>query len=315
MAVKTWILAGVSIDDYILTPGHSCWKRADLVNVPDILKYSQKVIPESGIQIYENNIGVLVVLMPYSEFESIEQMNSDYYSEDKLSIYNKVYRMSLLSVNGMYSKKISDFDWVMPIIEGELNLQENRCVLQGVGTDNKAFVSLIDCSMIYTSIRQISDFIHYICNKKRLTKYQRWQLAYYQMAVQIIENPKVFLTNQEEISICNELYHCWQIDENIKAVISNINQAVVLFSFLSNYEENEEDDLLSCFLTFFGIVVGLEAIYNLFAAIFENVNQLFKLTFLALIAISVITFGVIFVQKVSKKQMEKREFRRKTNKK
>ena len=314
MAVSAWILAGVTINDHIIPAEESCWKRSDLVNVPDIIKYTQTIQEESAIHFYVNNIGALVALIPYGKFNSFDEMNSDYYSEAPDSLYSSVYGGAVTNVNHLYQLKLTDFDWVMPVMEGDLQLQENFCIIPGIGTDSKAFVSLIDCSIIYTSIRQISDFVHFICNKKKLTKYQRWQLAYYQMSVQTIENPKVFLTNKEETAICSELYKKWQIEDNITALINNTNQAVTLFSFLSNYEENEENDLFSSFLTFFGIVVGLEAIYNLFAALFTNVNQWFKIIFVSIIAIVVIAFGAIFAQKAIKKHIEKTEFRRKTRK-
>ena len=314
MAVSAWILAGVTINDHIIPAEESCWKRSDLVNVPDIIKYTQTIQEGSAIHFYVNNIGALVALIPYGKFNSFNEMNSDYYSEAPDSLYSSVYGGAVTNVNHLYQLKLTDFDWVMPVMEGDLQLQENFCIIPGIGTDSKAFVSLIDCSIIYTSIRQISDFVHFICNKKKLTKYQRWQLAYYQMSVQTIENPKVFLTNKEETAICSELYKKWQIEDNITALINNTNQAVTLFSFLSNYEENEENDLFSSFLTFFGIVVGLEAIYNLFAALFTNVNQWFKIIFVSIIAIVVIAFGAIFAQKAIKKHIEKTEFRRKTRK-
>jgi len=314
MAVSAWILAGVTINDHIIPAEESCWKRSDLVNVPDIIKYTQTIQEGSAIHFYVNNIGALVALIPYGKFNSFDEMNSDYYSEAPDSLYSSVYGGAVTNVNHLYQLKLTDFDWVMPVMEGDLQLQENFCIIPGIGTDSKAFVSLIDCSIIYTSIRQISDFVHFICNKKKLTKYQRWQLAYYQMSVQTIENPKVFLTNKEETAICSELYKKWQIEDNITALINNTNQAVTLFSFLSNYEENEENDLFSSFLTFFGIVVGLEAIYNLFAALFTNVNQWFKIIFVSIIAIVVIAFGAIFAQKAIKKHIEKTEFRRKTRK-
>ena len=315
MAVNTWILAGVTINDHILTAEESCWKRSDLVNVPDIIKYTQTIQEETSIHFYLNNIGALVALIPYGKFKSLGAMNSDYYSDTPNSIYSTVYKDALANLNHVYQLKLTDFDWVMPVLEGKLQLQENFCIIPEVGTDSKAFVSLIDCSIIYTSIRKISDFVHFICNKKKLTKYQRWQLAYYQMSVQTIENPKIFLTNKEEISICSELYQKWQIEDNITALINNTNQAVALFSFLSNYEDNEENDLFSSFLTFFGIVVGLEAIYNLFAALFENIGLWFRVTFVSIIAAVVVSFGIIFARKAVKKLIEKREFMQKTSSK
>lgn len=314
MAVKTWMLAGVSVDDHIFSAGDSCWKRADLVNVPDMIRYSHVFLDESQMHVYENNIGVVVALIFYGNFPSFEAMQADYYSSAPASRYTEVYNKALTAVNRLYHTDLPDFDWVIPVVEGDLQVLENYCSIPEVGTESKAFVSLIDCSIIYTSIRRISDFVHFICNKKKLTKYQRWQLAYYQISVRTVESPKIFLTNKEEIAICTDLYRCWQIDDNVNAVISNIDQAITLFSFLSGYEESEDSDLFSSFLTFFGIIVGLEAIYNLCAALFVNIHQWMKTTFVVIIAVVVLSFGAIFMRKAIKKYLERREFKRKTGK-
>ncbi len=313
MAVKVWLLGGVAVNDNIVDPVESCWKRPDLVNVPDILKYTEDKYENDRIRLYKNNIGIVIVMIRYADFENIDDMNADYYEEKTDSTYSQCYDSAITLINQKnFANKIVDLDWVIPVLEGEFDVQESICTIPHIGEDCKEYVSLIDNSFIYTSIRHISDFVHYICNRKKLTKYQRWQLAYYQMAVQTIESPKVFLTNKDEIEMSIRFYDCWQINDNIRAVINNTNQAVTLFTFLSNCEENDEDDLFSSFLTFFGIVVGLEAIYNLFLALFNDLNQWFKIVFVTLIAITVLIFGCIFVQKVFKKTMENREFKRKT---
>ena len=314
MAVKTWILGALSVADHILDSGPSCWNRPDLVNVPDMLRYSQK--QSNGSYVYENNIGIVIVLTPYAEFETFEDMDKDYYSESGDSIYNSAYQKMIDTINECYpNQKALDVDWVIPLSEGELEFNENYCKLKDIGEESKAYVSVIDCSMIYTSIQHIADFVHYICRQKSLTKYQRWQLAYYQMAVQAIENPNVYLTNKDETLMYKELYSCWKIGERMKALIEHLNQAVTLFSFLSNYEENEENDLFSSFLTFFGIVVGLEAIYNLWVTLFLDIRNGLSIIFVSIIAIVVVWFGVIFFKKALKKSIEKKEFYLKTNSK
>ncbi len=313
MAVKAWLLGGVAVNDNIVDPVESCWKRQDLVNVPDILKYTENKYENDSIRVYENNVGVVIMMIRYADFEKVEDMNEDYYGDQSDSIYSRCYNSAVTLINQNHTaNKIVDLDWVIPVLEGDFDVQESICTIPHIGEDCKEYVSLIDSSVIYTSIRHISDFVHYICNRKKLTKYQRWQLAYYQMAVQTIESPKVFLTNKDEIEMSIRFYECWQINDNIRAVINNTNQAVTLFTFLSNCEENDEDDLFSSFLTFFGIVVGLEAIYNLFFALFTDLNQWFKIVFVALIAITVFIFGGVFAHKVVKKAMENREFKRKT---
>ncbi len=318
MDLNSWLLCGIAINNNIYPPNESCWKHPDLVNVPDILRYTQKIDENSGAHIYENGIGVVIVLMPYAHFDSYEKLSEDYYREGE-TIYSRQYENAVRLVNtlGLSEDNVADFDWVMPVMEGSRDFQENYCRLSGIGTDSKEYVGLIDCAMIYTSVRHMANFVRYICNQKRLTKYQRWQLAYYQMAMEAIEAPKVYLTNKDEIVIYTELYECWRIKDNIEVLINNTNQTVSLFSFLSNSENNEDNSLFSSFLTFFGIIVGLEAIYNLFVAIFSDASHLivFKIVFSIIIALTVVIFGIILFRKLRKKYRENKEFKNKTGRK
>ena len=319
MEINSWLVCGVAINNNIYSPKESCWKHPDLVNVPDILRYTREVDEESRAQIYENGIGVVVVLMPYAYFDCYEKLSEDYYKEEDESIYSHQYAMAISIINriALPEERIKDFDWVMPIMEGERDFQEDYCCLSGIGTDSKEFVGLIDCSIIYTSVRHMANFIRDICTQKKLTKFQRWQLAYYQMAMQAIEAPKVYLTNKEEITIYTKLYECWRIKDNMEVLINNTNQAVSLFSFLSSSESSEDNSLFSSFLTFFGIIVGLEAIYNLLVAIFSDAAHLdiFKIVFSVIIVLAVVIFGVILFRGIRKKYHENKEFKEKTGRK
>ena len=318
MEINSWLVCGIAISNNIYPPKESCWKHPDLVNVPDILRYTRDVDEKSGAQIYENGIGVVVVLMPYAYFDCYEKLSEDYY-KDYESIYSQQYATAVSIINriALPENQITDFDWVMPIMEGERDFQEDYCCLSGIGTDSKEFVGLIDCSIIYTSFRHMANFVRDICNQKKLTKFQRWQLAYYQMAMQAIEAPKVYLTNKEEITIYTKLYECWRIKDNMEVLINNTNQAVSLFSFLSSSESSEDNSLFSSFLTFFGIIVGLEAIYNLLIAIFSDAAHLdvFKIVFSVFIVLAVVIFGVILFRGIRKKYHENKEFKEKTGRK
>lgn len=319
MDINSWLVCGIAVNDNIYSAKEPCWQHPDLVNVPDILRYTQTVDEESGAFIFENGIGVVVVLMPYSYFDSYETLKKDYYSSEDATVYLRQYSAAVELVNrrALSEEKVLDFNWVMPIMEGPRDFKEEYCCLSGIGTNSKEFVGLIDCSMIYTSVRHMANFIRYICNQKKLTKYQRWQLAYYQMAMQAIELPKVYLTNKDEIDIYTKLYECWRIKENIEVLIDNTNQAISLFSFLSSNESNEDNSLFSSFLTFFGIIVGLEAIFNLLVAIFGDATHMgvFKIIFSVIIVIAVAVFGYIFFREIRKKHRESREFKEKTGKK
>ncbi len=202
----------------------------------------------------------------------------------------------------------------MPVMEGSSEIGQNFCCVMEAENDNKEFVSLIDCSMIYSSVMLISDFMHLICDKKSLTRYERWQLAYYQRVLQTIESPAIFLTNNEEIGYFNEFYHVWDIADAIKGTLGNANQTIELFSFISNYEKNENGELFSNFLTFFGIIVGLEAIYNLLTALFANLSHIFNPIFIAAICLTVVAYTCILVKTAMKRIRQGREFRKKTKK-
>ena len=75
--------------------------------------------------------------------------------------------------------------------------------------------------------------------------------------------------------------------------------------------------MFSSFLTFFGIIVGLEAIYNLLVAIFSDAAHLdiFKIVFSVIIVLAVVIFGVILFRGIRKKYYENKEFKEKTGRK
>ena len=314
MAIRSWILGGIVVSDHITEVRNSCWKRPDLMQIPEILLYEHTHLKKERIHIFENNVGVLIMLIPYDSFTSQTAMEDDYYGDSSKSKYAICYREAIAALKKHTLHNFADFDWVMPIMEGSTEINQNYCKISGIDGENKDFVSLIDCSMVYSSVKLVSDFMHTICNVKSLTKYQRWQLAYYQRIIQTIEKPNVFLTNKEEIGYYEQYYSLWGINDSIKLVLSNAGQTISLFSFISNYENNEDNDLFSSFLTFFGIIVGLEAIYNLLTALFTKLGQVFNIAFIILIAISIVSFGVIFAKKAVRRYIEKREFKQKTKK-
>ena len=158
----------------------------------------------------------------------------------------------------------------------------------------------------------ISGFVSNLCKKQRLTKYEQYQLAYYQTILQSIEKPTCFLTNKREIEIYQQLYALWGIAANIENTSGNLKQAVLLFSFLSNYKITSEQDLFSSFLTFFGIIVGLEAIYNLTVSLFQKNTSLFNQLFIVLVLIVIAVYSCVLIRKTIKKHRENVVFRNKT---
>ncbi len=312
MAVNTYLLASVAINDHIVGATDPCWKRPDLINIPEILRYQCGVTNEA--QIYNNNIGIVVLILPYGQFDSKEEMDRDYRSHGE-SLYSSVYQKAVFLLNKQFPEYTKEeFDWVMPVVEGSSEIGQDYCCVKEAGKENKEFVSLVDCSMIYSSVMLISDFMHLICDKKSLTRYERWQLAYYQRILQTIESPAIFLTNNEEIGYFNEFYRVWDIADAIKGTLGNANQTIELFSFISNYEKNENGEIFSSFLTFFGIVVGLEAIYNLLTALFPDLSHIFNPIFIAAIVLTIIVYACILIKITSKRVRQNREFRKKTRK-
>lgn len=70
----------------------------------------------------------------------------------------------------------------------------------------------------------------------------------------------------------------------------------------------------STFLTFFGIIVGLEAIYNLISALFSDLGDAFRYSIIIIIALTAIVFAYVFAKKAIHRFQEKREFNKKTKK-
>jgi len=313
MAIKVWLLGGVMTDDHITPEIEPCWARKDLVDVPAMIQYSDTYIPDSNVHIYANNVGCNVTLIPYGEFSSHEEMEQDYYSKNTDNLYTKAYQTSVFAASDYIGHLLKDLDWVMPILQGPLKIEENYCYIQDLQEENKELVSLIDCSMIYSSVKMISSFISKLCEKRYLSKYEQYQLAYYQMILQAVEKPSCFLTNKTEIEIYTKIYETWSIAATIENATGNAKQAVMLFSFLSDYQSAHENELFSSFLTFFGIVVGLEAIYNLAVALIGGVSARFNTGFIIAIACILSAYSIVFSRKAWKKHLENREFQKKTS--
>lgn len=304
------------INDHITESPQTCWERTDLVNVPDILKYSDTLDSATGIHFYQNNIGILIALIPYGFFNSAEALYQDYYHKPE-SLYLTQYAAAVQALNRQPAvcSPLADFEWIMPVLSAPFQVTPNDCCVPQAIKESREYVSLIDCSFIYTASRMISEFTNSICQQTSLSKYQRWQLAYYQRAIQSVEYPTYYLTNQKEITLYDQFYDVWKIDDSMKIIVSNINQTVALFTFISNYENNADNELFSSFLTFFGIVVGLEAIYNLFSVLFNETGYYFKLTFIVLIIGIVLIFLLAFIRKAFHHFQDKQEFLKKTGRK
>ena len=313
MAVNAWILGGAVISDCINETSGGCWRRPDLVSVPSVLQYEDVHDTETDIHFYANNIGIIIALIPYGRFDSAENMLKDFYSPNSQK-YKKQYAIAVSRINKRFRANIKDYDWVMPLMIGNFEVHQNYCKLESVCSETREFVGLIDCSIIYTITHLVSSFLDTVCKQKTLSKYKRWQLIYYQRILQMIRTPNTFLINKTEIDIYTKLYDVWRIDESLKVNAENTTDAVALFTFVSNAETNEDNALFSYFLTFFGIVVGLEAIYNLFTVLFKNITYTFRLIFIVLLAIIVLIFAVVFIKTVIRRLMDKREFAHKTKK-
>ena len=311
MAVKVWLLGGAVTDDHIVPEMPSCWKRQDLMDVPTILAYSDTLDAESGAHISANNMGGKVVLIPYGEFESHEAVFADYNSGG--AVYTSAYEAAVEALSSYIGRSLKDLDWVMPVMEGALNIQQNFCYIPDMVNENKALVGLIDCSMIYSSVGMISAFVRKMCAKKELSKYEQYQLAYYQSALQSIEKPDCYLLNKEEINVVTEIYGVWSISGAIENASSNTKQAITLFSFLSNYQADHENELMSSFLTFFGIIVGFEASYNIITVMIGGQNAIFDIIFSIAIVLILLVYMVLFCRKLINRRNEHREFTQKTS--
>lgn len=311
MAINSWLLASIITNDHIVPERNYCWQREDLVSIPAMIQYEKFEDEASGMIIFMNNIGCNIVMFPYGLFDSPDSMLKDYYGEGKTA-YQAAYKCMLNTFFGITNFRIKDFDWVMPLFEGKQQFNVNYCSIPNVLTENKDLISILDCSFIYSCTKFISSFVSAFNDKKLLSKYEQYQLAYYQSSVQSIEKPECFLTNAEEIGIYKKLYLTWGISLSIENAKDNISQAVMMFSFLSNYKETHNQNLFSSFLTFFGIVVGLEAIYNLAVALMGGATKSFNLIYLCMIGVIILIYLVVFTRKTLYHLAEGKEFKIKT---
>lgn len=310
MAIETWLLGGVVTDDHILPAYQSCWSREDLVDVPSMIQYRVDGDPKM-LRVFSNNVGCRVVLIPYGCFETLDAMMTAYHGNTE-SGYHKAYAQALKQVEEVSGTTLTELDWIMPVVKGNLHIEADFCSVPDLEQEKKELVSLIDCCMIYSTVKMISVFISSLCSRKRLTRFEQYQLAYYHMILQEIENPGSFLTNKTEIEIYNEIYEKWNLNRSIEIAVGNARQAVELFSFLSEYKTRNNSELSSSFLTLFGIVVGLEAIYNLSVSLRGGASKGFNTLFLSLIAVLLTIACIILSGKLVQQRKESLEYRRKT---
>lgn len=318
--VTAWLLGGVMIDDNIFPERTSCWKREDLVNVPSIIQYDCEIDSEHNIQYYRNHMGCHVLLVPYGEFNSLAELKVDYRGSEKrqyLSAYTKM-RDKIAQVNKC---SIEETNWVMPVVAGDITdasdvFEEGEYAPIKDGFQNeqesKELYCLIDAAFLYTTIQYIDTFVGGLGQKVSLSKYEQYQLSYYYSALQAVEKPENYLVNQEELRITKSYYDKWGISTIIEHTTNNIEQMMNILSFLSSYQTTYNGEITSGFLTCFGIVTGLEAIYSLLSSLLEVPSIILNRFFKVLIAVIIILFLIYFFRKMLHRAKQIQEFRRKT---
>ncbi len=317
--VTAWLLGCVMIGDNIFPERTSCWKRKDLVSVPSIIQYDCEIDSEHNIQCYRNHLGCHVLLVPYGEFNSMAELKVNYRGQQ--SEYLNTYKKMLDKIVQVSGCSIEETKWVMPVVAGDITgasdvFEEGEYVHIKDGIQNeqesKELYCLIDAAFLYTTVQYIDTFVGGLGQKASLSKYEQYQLSYYYSAIQAVEKPENYLVNQEELRITKSYYDKWGIGTIIEHTTNNIEQMMNILSFLSSYQSTYNGEITSGFLTCFGIVTGLEAIYSLLSSLLEVPSVILNRFFKVLIAVIIILFLVYFFRKMLHRAKQIQEFRRKT---
>ncbi|MBE6959625.1 MAG: hypothetical protein E7448_02745 [Ruminococcaceae bacterium] len=260
-AVTYYLLGGFKIEDFIREPTPE-WKRPDLVDPPSLLQYDYKCI--DGLHIYTNSMGCSICLYEYGTF-SKEEMLSDYNSSSAESIYSKRYSSLVSIINNYYKTNLQDIDWVTTLCSDNFFVGDSHVsIAMPLLEENCEFVACIDSSIIYQSVLRIGSFFKQLSTKKSLTKYEQHKISYFIQEMNILSSPNVFLTNSREKEITQVFYDAWHIEQEIHIIQTIANQAVSIFSFVSNYRKNNEPNYSAMLMSYLSFLLLYDSIGNLF---------------------------------------------------
>ena len=241
----------------------SCWQRKDLVDCPEILKYSAE--RDGDITYYLNGMQCCVFVMKYGDFASKEDMLQDYEYEEGENTYQKCYENLLVSIEKKFQVAVEDVSWIMPLIVGDtVRFNSSHLEIKSpVGEESVDYVAVIDCAMIYQAINDIAAFFRGLSAKEDLDRFEQYQLSYYVQTINIIKNPAYYLVNSKEIKMYEELYQAWELKEQI-AVVSELSEKTIeLFSFLATYKKKNKIHIVEFFVPYISFVLSYNSIIEI----------------------------------------------------
>ena len=310
--VNYYLLGGFKIEDFIREPV-SVWTRPNLVSPPSLLQYNYKCV--DGLHIYTNSMGCCICLYEYGSFTP-EEMLKDYNDDSNSSVYLQKYTKIVEIISRIYKKKIIDIDWVMTLSCGKFHVGDSHVsISMPLMEENCEFVACIDASIIYQSVQCIGRFFKNLSAKDKLTRFEQYKVSYYTQEMNILSSPNVFLTNALEKEITQEFYDKWHISEEISIIQSIANQAVNIFSFVSNYRKNNEANYSTLFMSYLSLLLLYEGIGNLLTFIIP-INSVYLDAFLKfLIGAITLVYIVRILKYVIRDIRDKYDLKKNTKKK
>lgn len=272
-----------------------CWKRKDLVECPEILKYTREI--EGNTIFYINNMQCCVFVTKYGDFSCKEEMQKDYDSDAENSIYQSCYNELLENIKKKYNAVKVDVSWIMPFIaKGTLQISSSFVeVASGVDEETLEYVALIDCSMIYQVINVMSNFYKNLSTKEELDRFEQYQLSFFVQTINLLKNPAYYLTNSKEIELYEKLYQEWELTDQINIVSELSEKTMQLFSFLATYKKKNKINLVEFFLPYISFVLSYNSIIEI--TIFF-VPQLSDVIEIVVKAVLLVGFGVTCISLV-----------------
>ncbi len=305
---KYYIVGGYKVGDFIhrLTP---IWERPNLVSPPSLLQYDYTLV--DGIHIYSNPIGCCVCLIEYGLFSN-EEMKEDYNSTDKNSVYFQKYKQLLSKINNYHNCELDDVDWVMTLCSSHLSIGDSHVSIESpLFEENQEFVSFIDACTIYQSVESIAAFFKNLSTKSKLTKFEQYQISYYMQEINILTSPNFFLTNSDEKALMCRFYDKWMIPNEISTVQAIANQAVNVFSFMSNYRRNNKTDYATILMSYLSLLLLYDGIGDLLTFILPISSEIIGIALKIMIGAITLAFAFKILTSAVKDYKDKRNFKRK----
>ena len=309
-AVTYYLMGGFKIEDFIRKP-NSIWTRPNLVFPPSLLQYDMKCI--DGLHIYTNSIGCSICLYEYGTF-SQKEMLADYNSSSAESVYCQKYSRLISIINAHYKTNLQDIDWVMTLCSNNFIVGDSHVsITMPLFEENCEFVACIDSSIIYQSIQCMGAFFKQLSTKKKLTRYEQHKMSHYIQEMNILSSPNVFLTNAQEKEITQIFYDKWHIDQEIKITQTIADQAVNIFSFVSNYRKNNEPNYSALLMSYLSLLLLYESIGDLFAFLVP-VDSVYINVFLKILIGSVtLVYAIKILKNIISEAKDKRTLKKKPN--